>query len=100
MLDGLAFFVGDEWYQSHIKVAKEMKEKNTCNQHWAVKDRELSRQNLDSTRISASVCARHRCWVPHSIVDFQKGERQVVSVSYHDGLQAEAIDVQANAYGL
>jgi hypothetical protein len=35
----------------------------------------LSRKNRDATGISACACARHGCFVPHTVVDFQKGER-------------------------
>lgn len=35
----------------------------------------LSRKNRDATGIGACACARHGCFVPHSVVDFQKGER-------------------------
>jgi hypothetical protein len=30
---------------------------------------------MDSTGIGACVCGRHGAFVPHSVVDFQKGER-------------------------
>jgi hypothetical protein len=32
-------------------------------------------ENRDATGIGACACARHECFVPHSVVDFQKGER-------------------------
>ncbi|KIK31764.1 hypothetical protein CY34DRAFT_36943, partial [Suillus luteus UH-Slu-Lm8-n1] len=35
------------------------------------------RSNLRATGVGATACARHGCFVPHCIVDFQKGERQV-----------------------
>jgi len=35
------------------------------------------KKNLDATGIGASACGRHGCFVPHSVVDFQKGERHV-----------------------
>jgi len=28
--------------------------------------------------VGATACARHGCFIPHCIVDFQKGERQVL----------------------
>lgn len=33
------------------------------------------RSNLRATGIGATACARHGCFVPHSIVDFYKGEQ-------------------------
>ncbi|KAI6036179.1 hypothetical protein BKA83DRAFT_4120066 [Pisolithus microcarpus] len=51
--NGKGFMVAEVPYQSHLK------------------------QSLDSkeARIGATACARHGCFVPHSVVDFQKGER-------------------------
>ena len=37
----------------------------------------LDRKNRDATGIGACACARHGCFVPHTVVDFQKGERYV-----------------------
>ena len=34
----------------------------------------LDRKNRDVTGIGACACAWHRCFVPHTVVDFQKGE--------------------------
>jgi hypothetical protein len=33
--------------------------------------------NLEATGIGACACSRHGCFVPHCVVDFQKGERYV-----------------------
>jgi hypothetical protein len=35
----------------------------------------LSRKNRDATGIGACACARHGCFIPQAVVDFQKGER-------------------------
>jgi hypothetical protein len=35
------------------------------------------RHKLEATGIGAAACSRHGCFVPHSVVDFQKGERQM-----------------------
>jgi hypothetical protein len=37
----------------------------------------MHRNHLDSTGKGACACARHGAFVPHSVVDFQKGERLV-----------------------
>lgn len=73
--DGRAFVVEDRPYQAHLRIAKEIKEKSTCHQHRAVKEGNLNRQNLECTGVGAAACARHGCWCPHAVVDFQKGER-------------------------
>jgi len=35
----------------------------------------LNRKSRDATGIGACACARHGCFIPHTVVDFQKGER-------------------------
>jgi len=73
--DGTAYMVEDIPYQAHLKNAKEIKQKSTCNQHRAATKGNLNRQNLIYMGISGSACVQHGCWIPHSVVDFQKGER-------------------------
>ena len=34
-----------------------------------------SQAHLTSTGIGATACARHGCFFPNSVVDFQRGER-------------------------
>jgi hypothetical protein len=76
--DGNAFMTTDGLYQGHLRVAKEPKQKITCNDYSAINKANLLRQHLIHTGISAGACARHGCFVPHSVVDFQKGERYVL----------------------
>jgi hypothetical protein len=47
----------------------------TCNHFDAIDKANLLRQHLIHTGIGAAACARHGCYVPHSVVDFHKGER-------------------------
>ena len=35
----------------------------------------MNKKNRDATGIGACACARHGCFIPHTVVDFQKGER-------------------------
>lgn len=49
----------------------------TCANHKAVNQANSNRKNLDATGVGACACARHGCFIPHSVVDFQKGERCV-----------------------
>ncbi|KAG1728213.1 hypothetical protein EDB19DRAFT_1897411 [Suillus lakei] len=58
--DGLGFMVG----------------KDSCNNHRVVNQANAARHKLESMGIRGVACARHGCFVPHSMVDFQKGERQ------------------------
>jgi Kyakuja-Dileera-Zisupton transposase len=48
---------------------------STCANHKAVNQANANRRNLEATGVGACACARHGCFVPHSVVDFQKGER-------------------------
>ena len=52
-------------------------QRSSCHNHKAVNAVNTNRNNLESTGIGACACARHGCFVPHSVVDFQKGERYV-----------------------
>ncbi|KAG1778007.1 hypothetical protein EV702DRAFT_968763, partial [Suillus placidus] len=77
--DGSGYMVTDSEYQAHLASATESKEasdRSTCSNHRAVNAANANRSNLRATGVGATACARHGCFVPHSIVDFQKGERQ------------------------
>ncbi|KAG1792281.1 uncharacterized protein HD556DRAFT_1309358 [Suillus plorans] len=47
---------------------------------------------LEATGIGGCACARHGCFVPHAMVDFQKGERQI----HMDYALCEALKHNAN----
>ncbi|KAG1728761.1 uncharacterized protein EDB91DRAFT_1086001 [Suillus paluster] len=42
--------------------------------YMAVNEANIQRSNLRATGVGAPACARHGCFVPHAVVDFQKGE--------------------------
>ncbi|KAI6010214.1 hypothetical protein BKA83DRAFT_4068932, partial [Pisolithus microcarpus] len=73
--DGKGFMVPEVPYQSHLKQSLDSKERSTCSNHRAINAANINKSNLQSTGIGATACARHGCFVPHSVVDFQKGER-------------------------
>ncbi|KAG2150343.1 uncharacterized protein EDB93DRAFT_1103558 [Suillus bovinus] len=75
LMDGLAFMVGDERYKSHLAVAQDHVQKSDYDNHHAVNQANASQQKLEATGIGRCACAQHGCFVPHSMVDFQKGER-------------------------
>lgn len=75
LMDGLGFMVSDRMYKQHLATAQDMVQQSNCNDHWAVNQANASRHNLEATGIGGCACARHGCFVPHSMVDFQKGER-------------------------
>ncbi|KAN0136041.1 hypothetical protein V8E53_006202 [Lactarius tabidus] len=60
---GMAFMSNPELY-------------NTCNTYKAIELANASQLHLDVTRIGATACC-HGFFVPTSVVDFQKGERQI-----------------------
>jgi len=74
--DGLGFMVGKDRYKKHLAESADTVEKSSCNNHRAVNQANAARHKLESTGIGGVACARHGCFVPHSMVDFQKGERQ------------------------
>lgn len=75
LTDGRCCMVTRQAYQSHLTNAKEVVQMSECNNHRAVNQANTSRHKLEATGIGGCACARHGCFVPHSIVDFQKGER-------------------------
>ncbi|KAG1739749.1 hypothetical protein EDB19DRAFT_1895447 [Suillus lakei] len=62
LADGKGYMVTEESYQNHITESVEERE----------------RSNLRATGVGATACARHGCFVPHAVVNFQKGERVVI----------------------
>ena len=91
---GYGFMVSNDRYQRHLQMAKEIKEvrfitfflfndlimakkieRKTCHDYSTIHRANMLREHLLSTGLGASACTRHGCWVPHSVVDFQKGER-------------------------
>ncbi|KAG2347752.1 hypothetical protein BDR05DRAFT_973707 [Suillus weaverae] len=81
--NGLGFMVGKDRYKMHLEEAADMVEKSSCNNHQAVNQANASRHKLESTGIRGVACAQHGCFVPHSMVDFQKGERQATCTIPH-----------------
>ena len=51
--------------------------KSKCSNHRAQNNGNIHRKHLDSTGKGACACARHGAFVPHCVVDFQKGERYI-----------------------
>ncbi|KAG2112253.1 uncharacterized protein F5147DRAFT_744554 [Suillus discolor] len=81
--DGLGFMVGKDRYKMHLAEAADTVEKSSCNNHQAVNQANAARHKLESTGIGGVACVRHGCFVPHSMVDFQKGKRQATCTIPH-----------------
>ncbi|KAG1839432.1 hypothetical protein F4604DRAFT_1940841 [Suillus subluteus] len=77
LTDGQCFMVARARYQAHLAISKDLAQRSECNNHRAVNQANTSRHKLEATGIGGCACARHRCFVPNSMVDFQKGERQM-----------------------
>ncbi|KAG2099268.1 uncharacterized protein F5147DRAFT_747293 [Suillus discolor] len=77
LTDGQCFMVSKDRYKAHLAIAKDIVQPSECNNHRAVNQANASRHKLEATGIGRCACARHGCFVPHSVVDFQKGERQM-----------------------
>ncbi|KAG1720229.1 uncharacterized protein EDB91DRAFT_1064937, partial [Suillus paluster] len=77
LADGKGYMVTEGPYQAHIHDSVEEREKSTCSNHRAVNEANIQRSNLRATGVGATACARHGCFVPHAVVDFQKGEQRM-----------------------
>ncbi|KAI0341038.1 hypothetical protein BDW22DRAFT_1445358 [Trametopsis cervina] len=75
LADGDGFFVGRSRFQEHSRTAVERVQRSSCNDHKAVNG-PGRKSILDATGIGATACARHGAMVPHSVVNFTRGEKQ------------------------
>ncbi|THH07669.1 hypothetical protein EW146_g9246 [Bondarzewia mesenterica] len=75
LTEGAQYMVSDTLYKQHLEEAKEAKERSTCSNHQVVNQANADQHNLEATSIGATACAKHGCFCPHAVVDFQKGER-------------------------
>lgn len=97
--DGKGFMVTSGPYKTHLASTPDppvsKSTRSTCHEHRAVNQVNTTRGNLVSTGIGATACGRHGCFFPHSVVDFQKGERCVV-IFLCDELRADSVRRQKN----
>ncbi|KAF8256471.1 hypothetical protein EI94DRAFT_1646193 [Lactarius quietus] len=73
---GMAFMANPESYRAHLHSGQETTQPSTCNTYKAIEQANSNRAHLDVTGIGATACC-HGFFVPTSVVDFQKGERQI-----------------------
>ncbi|KIK72256.1 hypothetical protein PAXRUDRAFT_119086, partial [Paxillus rubicundulus Ve08.2h10] len=71
------YFTALSRYRAHLQIANDKQPKSTCHEHKAVNQVHATQKHLVATGIGAITCARHGCFVLDTVVDFQKGERQV-----------------------
>ncbi|KAI6153826.1 hypothetical protein BKA82DRAFT_4011938 [Pisolithus tinctorius] len=77
MMDGHGYMVSNSEYQAYLQATPHVTEKSPCNNHRAINQANANHGKLHSTRIGATACMWHGCFYLHSVVDFQKGERQL-----------------------
>ncbi|KII83158.1 hypothetical protein PLICRDRAFT_119732, partial [Plicaturopsis crispa FD-325 SS-3] len=77
LTDGEGGMTSEGPYQHHLKNTPEIKQRSGCVKHNAINSANLERKNLAATGGGTCACGRHGAFVPHSMVDFQKGERQM-----------------------
>ncbi|KAI0340412.1 hypothetical protein BDW22DRAFT_1431008 [Trametopsis cervina] len=75
LADGDGFFVGRTRFDEHVRTSVERVQRSSCNDHKAVNG-PGHKSTLDATGIGATACARHGAMVPHSVVNFTRGEKQ------------------------
>ncbi|KIK73913.1 hypothetical protein PAXRUDRAFT_177160, partial [Paxillus rubicundulus Ve08.2h10] len=95
LMDGQGYMVGRERYQHYLKATNYPRSK--CNNHRAVNQANANQHKLEVTGIGGCACACHGCFIPHAMVDFQKGE-QFVLLGLHPLLSS--LTVQASQHGL
>ncbi|KAJ3531308.1 hypothetical protein NMY22_g8207 [Coprinellus aureogranulatus] len=74
---GASYFAEPVRYEKHVKSTRELHEPPTCNKLRAVSEKNVYKKGYDATGVVAIACARHGFFVPGSMVDLQKGERQL-----------------------
>ncbi|KAH9474718.1 hypothetical protein JR316_0013183 [Psilocybe cubensis] len=93
LTDGESFMTNNQRYKRHLDTAIEIKEPPTCNKFRAENNAERAHNGCDVTGVGGHACARHGCFAPGSMVDFQKGERQMnIDWSLCEMLQTTNID--------
>ncbi|KAL1712057.1 hypothetical protein EV715DRAFT_171635, partial [Schizophyllum commune] len=75
--DGECMLVGSTRYQAHLKVTKEPANRKSCQNHRAVTNSRSRDRNLAASGVGTYACARHGLFIPHTTVDYQKGEAQM-----------------------
>ncbi|KAJ2928430.1 hypothetical protein H1R20_g8661, partial [Candolleomyces eurysporus] len=77
LADGAGYMTQKARYDEYVERTNEGNEPSTCYKHRAVADKNKVKKGYDSTGLVAIACSRHSCFAPGSVVDMQKGERQL-----------------------
>ncbi|KAI6014946.1 hypothetical protein EDC04DRAFT_2496260, partial [Pisolithus marmoratus] len=90
LMDGHGYMVASQDHKTYLGGTKNRIMHSNCNNHHAISQANHHRGQLTSMGIGGCACARHGCFIPHSMVDFQKGEQQanmdyaLVHVLHHE----------------
>ncbi|KAI6032497.1 hypothetical protein EDC04DRAFT_2605145 [Pisolithus marmoratus] len=76
LMDGQGYMVASQDYKTYLGGTKNRIMHSDCNNHHAISQANHHRGQLASMGIGGCACARHGCFTPHSMVDFQKGKHQ------------------------
>ncbi|EFI27308.1 hypothetical protein CC1G_14780 [Coprinopsis cinerea okayama7 len=74
---GEGFMTENSAFEEHLRTSHQVSQKPTCHEHKAAEDQWQVHKGCDVTGIGAAACMRHGAYAPGSVVNFQKGERQV-----------------------
>lgn len=81
LLNGTGMITDRDRYAEHLKVAVETRPRGAgagCENNFRAIDAANRGNSIyDATGIGCVACARHGCYAPGSVVDFQKGEKQM-----------------------
>ncbi|KAF8834041.1 hypothetical protein BDN67DRAFT_915741, partial [Paxillus ammoniavirescens] len=77
LTQGAGYFMALPRYRAHLQITDDQQPKSTCHEHKAMNQVHATQKHLVATGIGAIACARHSCFIPDTVVDFQKGEQQV-----------------------
>ncbi|KAI5996885.1 hypothetical protein F5J12DRAFT_907008 [Pisolithus orientalis] len=75
LMDGKGYMVTSQPYKEYLSGTKNVVEISDCSNHQAVNQANANQQQLASMGIGGCACAWHGCFVPHAMVDFQKGKQ-------------------------
>ncbi|KAG2337825.1 hypothetical protein BDR05DRAFT_952340 [Suillus weaverae] len=64
-------------FMAHLTLTQDLAECSECNNHRVVNQANASQHKLEAMGIGGCACARHGCFGPNPMVDFQKGKRQM-----------------------
>ncbi|KAI6041141.1 hypothetical protein EDC04DRAFT_2601891 [Pisolithus marmoratus] len=77
LMDGQEYMVASQDYKTYLGGTKNRIMHSNCNNHCTISQANHHRGQLASMGIGGCACARHGCFIPHSMVDFQKGKQEL-----------------------